>query len=72
MGVCRADARLGPCRRRSRVDQMAVSDEKVAEYNQIAALVTYAWDLEINNNGPSNDSDIIKAICGIDKQVVSD
>src|SRR5574342_1244579 len=35
---------------RNNVEHIAVSDDRVAEFNKIASAVTYNWDLEINNN----------------------
>jgi hypothetical protein len=35
----------------SNKDHIAVSDDKVLEYNKIAATVTYDWDSEIDNDG---------------------
>ena len=50
---------------RNNVEHIAVSDDKVIEFNKIAAAVTYDWDLEINNNDPAADEDIINAIQSI-------
>jgi shikimate kinase len=50
---------------RSQIDHIAVSDDRVIEYNQAAAMVSYAWDLEINNNKPASDSDILLAFQSI-------
>lgn len=50
---------------RNNVENIAVSDDKVIEFNKIAATVTYNWDLEINNNDPAADEDIINAIQSI-------
>ena len=50
---------------RNNVEHIAVSDEKVVEFNKIAAAVTYNWSLEINNNVPASDRDIINAIQSI-------
>jgi len=44
------------------VVDISVSDDKVAEYNAIAAAVQYDWDLEINNNAPATDKEILAAI----------
>jgi hypothetical protein len=55
----------GPLKSRNSVDHIAVSDDKVIEYNKIAASVTYDWDLEINNNHPASDDDILAAIQSI-------
>jgi hypothetical protein len=50
---------------RNSTDHIAVSDDKVVEFNKIAAKVTYDWALEINNNDPASDVDIISAIQSI-------
>lgn len=50
---------------RNNADHIAVSDDKVAEFNKIASAVTYNWDLEINNNEPIPDEKIINAIQSI-------
>ena len=50
---------------RNSIDHIAVSDEIVEEFNKIAATVTYDWALEINNDPPASDSEIIKAIQSI-------
>jgi hypothetical protein len=46
----------------SNKDHIAVSDDKVLEYNKIAATVTYDWDSEIDNNEPKSEADILMAI----------
>jgi len=50
---------------RNNVEHIAVSDDKVAEFNKLASTVTYNWDLEINNNDLVPDQDIIVAIQSI-------
>lgn len=50
---------------RNKAEHIAVSDDKVTEFNKIAATVTYDWDLEINNNEFAVDEDIIRAIQSI-------
>ena len=50
---------------RNNVEHIAVSDDKVAEFNKTASAVTYNWDLEIDNNNPASDKDIINAIQSI-------
>lgn len=55
-------------RTRSAAEQLAVSDERVIEYNQVAAAVSYPWDLEIDNNLPASDADILAAIRSIDSK----
>ena len=59
------DTCLTRVKSRNSVDHIAVSDDKVIEYNKIAASVTYDWDLEINNNLPASDADILAAIQSI-------
>ena len=50
---------------RNNVEHIPVSDDKVTEFNKIASTVTYDWNLEINNNNPAPDEDIIHAIQSI-------
>lgn len=50
---------------RNNTDHIAVSDDKVIEYNKVAATVAYDWDLEIDNNRPAPDSEILTAIRSI-------
>jgi shikimate kinase len=59
------DTCLNRVKNRNKVDQIAVSDDKVTEYNKIAATVRYDWNLEIDNNGPAPDADILIAIQSI-------
>ena len=59
------DTCLDRVKNRSKIDHIAVSDDKVIEYNKVAAAVTYDWDLEINNNRPAPDADILIAIQSI-------
>ena len=65
--VADLDICLARVKSRSRADQIAVSDDQVREYNQIASGMTYDWDLEIDNNGPAADADIIGAILSMDR-----
>ena len=55
------DTCLTRVKSRSSVDHIAGSDAQVIEYNQIAAQVSYYWELEIDNNGPLADEEIIRA-----------
>ena len=48
--------------RRDNKNHIPVSDDKVLEYNKIASRVKLDWDIEIDNNGPATDSDILRAI----------
>lgn len=56
------DTCLERVRNRNSENQIAVSMDKVAEYNQIAANVQYPWDLEFDNNIPLSDVDILAVI----------
>lgn len=67
--MIRVDANLDTCftrvKNRNSADHIAVSDDKVAEFNQIAATVTFDWALEIDNNHLASDADILAAIRSI-------
>jgi dephospho-CoA kinase len=56
------DTCLARVRNRNSADHISISDDKVEQYNQIAATVMYDWDLEINNNAPATDDQILSAI----------
>jgi hypothetical protein len=56
------DTCLARVQSRSSDDHIPVSDGKVAEYNRIAAAVTYEWDAEIDNNGPASQETILATI----------
>jgi hypothetical protein len=56
------DICLERVKNRKKIDHIAVSDDNVMEYNQIATSVSYDWALEIDNNGPAPDAEIIQAI----------
>lgn len=60
------DTCLARVKSRSRAEHIPVSDEKVMEYNQIAAGVVFDWDLEIDNNGPAADDAVVSAIIALD------
>ncbi len=53
-------------RSRDNTEHIPVSDDKVMEYNRIAAGVTYDWDLEIDNGGPAEEGEILRAIWELD------
>ena len=53
-------------RSRSRQDHIPVSDEQVIEYNKLAAGVSYDWDIEIDNDPPAKDNELISAILSLD------
>ena len=69
MKLIRVYANLETCfirvKTRNSAEHIAVSDDRVAEFNQLAAAVTYNWDLEIDNNDPAPDKDILNAIQSI-------
>jgi shikimate kinase len=44
---------------RDQRDHIPVSDDRVAEYNQIAAKVEYDWYAIIDNNGPAEVNDYL-------------
>jgi shikimate kinase len=50
---------LNRVRSRDQGGHIAVSDDKVAEYNEIAAKVEYDWYAIIDNNGPVEVNDIL-------------
>jgi shikimate kinase len=52
-------------RNRGNADHIPVSDDKVQEYNRIAASVKHLWDTVIENNGPATDEEILKAIASL-------
>jgi RimJ/RimL family protein N-acetyltransferase/shikimate kinase len=52
---------------RNNAEHIPVSDDRVVEFNKIAAAVIYDWDIEINNNDLVSDADIINAIQSINK-----
>ena len=49
-------------RSRDNADHIPVSDDKIQEYNRIAASVKHPWQAVIDNNGPATDEEIRKAI----------
>lgn len=67
--MIRVHADLATCfarvKSRNKAGHIPVSDDKVLEYNKIAATVAYDWDLEINNNGSVSDADLLSAILHI-------
>lgn len=74
--LIRVTADLATCldrvQRRDSADHIPVSDEKVMEYNRIAAAVAYDWDLVIDNGGPARDTDILDAIRELDAKAGPD
>jgi shikimate kinase len=47
---------------RDHSNHIPVSDEKVQEYNQIAARVDHPWDAIVDNNALATDEEILKVI----------
>ena len=47
---------------RDSTDHIPIAEDKVEAYNRIAAQVSYDWALEIDNNGPASDRDILTAM----------
>jgi shikimate kinase len=60
------DTCLERVQNRSQQDHIAVSDDKVIEYDQVAAAVAYKWNLEIDNTNPLSDAEILYAIRSIE------
>jgi len=50
---------------RDSTNHISVSDEKVREYNRIAASVKHPWDVSIDNNGFASDEEILTAIISL-------
>jgi shikimate kinase len=61
------DTCLARVQKRGAADHIPVSDGKVMEYNRIAAAVSYDWDLEIDNNVPAPDEEILNAILSMNR-----
>jgi shikimate kinase len=59
---CNLDICLERVKNRDNKNHIPVSDAKVAEYNAIAARVKLDWAVEIDNNGPAPDAEILRAI----------
>jgi shikimate kinase len=53
---------LNRVKNRNNSNHIPVSDEKVQEYNQIAARVEHPWDAIVDNNAPATDEEILKVI----------
>ena len=63
--LCDLDTCLKRVQHRENENHIPVSDAKVVEYNRIASRVTLDWDLEIDNNGPALDADILRTIAAL-------
>lgn len=68
--LIKVDTDLDECLRRVRERDNAghfpVSDERVREYNRIAARGNHPWDAVIDNNGPATDEEIRNAIVSLE------
>ncbi|WP_414583932.1 hypothetical protein [Scytonema sp. PCC 10023] len=64
--LIKVSADLKECLRRVRnrdnSDHIPVSDEKIEEYNKIAASINHKWDAIIDNNGPATNEEILRVI----------
>ena len=54
-------------RNRDAKDHIAVSDEKVEEYNRLVVQVSLPWDVEVHNGPPMTDEMILRAFNRIQK-----
>jgi len=67
--LIKVETDLKECLRRVRnrddADHLPVPDEKVREYNRIAASVQHPWDAIIDNNGPATDEEILMTIASV-------
>ena len=67
--LIKVETDLDECLRRVKsrdsANHIPVSDEKVREYNRIAARVQHSWDAIIDNNGPATDENILTAIASV-------
>lgn len=63
------DRCLERVRSRDSADHIPISDDKVEEYNKIAAQVSYQWDQIIDNHHLASDAEIIEAIRAIESIV---
>ena len=60
------DECLRRVRERDNANHIPVSDDKVREYNRIAASVDHPWDAVIDNNGPATNEEILEAIASLE------
>jgi shikimate kinase len=68
--LVKVETNLDECLRRVQsrdsADHIPASDDKVREYNRIAASVDHPWDGILDNNGPATDEDILQAITSLE------
>lgn len=53
---------LNRVKNRDNANHIPVSDEKVQEYNQVAAKVEHPWDAIVDNHALATDEEILKVI----------
>lgn len=63
--IAKLDTCLKRVKSRDNSEHISVSDDQVEKYNRAAAAVTYDWALEIINDPPASDQEIITAISKI-------
>lgn len=66
------DICLQRVRSRDSSNHLPISDEKVEEYNQLAAKVILPWDSEINNHPPMTEEMIVDQIARIQQRAERD
>jgi hypothetical protein len=54
-------------RNRDDAQHIAISDDQVEAYNRVAATIKYDWILEIQNDPPASEHEILSAINKINK-----
>jgi shikimate kinase len=63
--VASAELCLARVQKRDRTNHIPVSDERVCEINRIAAAVSLAWDLEVENSEEGDQDKIVEAIADL-------
>lgn len=68
--MIRVKASPGTClarvKQRGANAHLPASEEQVAEYNRVAARVSFPWALEIENDPPATDAQIVAALKGLE------
>lgn len=52
-------------RTRNAAEHLAVADDKVVEYNRLAAAAVHDWDAVIDNEGPADAATILRIVRGL-------
>lgn len=60
--TCDPDICLQRVQARDSREQIAISLEKIAGYNTIAAAVVFPWDAVIENSSPASEAEILAAV----------